>query len=137
MKHSRTQRCEATIHLLAGPHAAPSSHHPAAPARPHNASAPPGSIGPAVVTAAAGRAAGAAGPASRPPPAAGGLTSPASASADPCCMCGASPMDVAYQAPCGHAGCWKCWLQQIAASFRCKVCKRELRQKQLTRKYFA
>jgi regulator of telomere elongation helicase 1 len=40
----------------------------------------------------------------------------------PCCLCKKAPMDAAHAAPCGHLGCFSCWLGLLAKNMRGATC---------------
>ena len=64
----------------------------------------------------------------------------AGAGPKPCVLCKRAPMEAAHRAPCGHLGCFGCWVGLLARGMRgakCPVCSRELRRNQLVAAPFA
>ena len=45
--------------------------------------------------------------------------------------------DNPWQATCGHAACYMCWMQYLPCHFKCPVCSRPTRKQQLSRFFFA
>ena len=70
-------------------------------------------------------------------PAAGG-NHPAIADAGAkCSVCQRAEFDNPWQATCGHAACYACWMQYLPRHFKCPVCSRPTRKQQLSRLFFA
>jgi hypothetical protein len=59
----------------------------------------------------------------------------------PCSCCKKVPMSQPYKAPCGHLGCYSCWVKLLSSQLRgaaCPVCKAGIRHvAQLTQAAFA
>ena len=53
-----------------------------------------------------------------------------------CTICKQAPMDQPSEGPCGHVACHGCWMAQITKTFKCAVCKVQVRRAQVKRKLF-
>jgi regulator of telomere elongation helicase 1 len=51
-------------------------------------------------------------------------------------MCHKSPMEAPHEAPCGHMGCYMCWMNALKARPACPTCRNPTRRGGLKRKYF-
>ena len=54
-----------------------------------------------------------------------------------CPVCHKTDCDNPWQATCGHAACYVCWMQYLPRNFKCPVCSRPTRKQQLGRFFFA
>ena len=54
-----------------------------------------------------------------------------------CPVCHKAEYDNPWQATCGHAACYVCWMQYLPCHFKCPVCSRPTRKQQLSRFFFA
>ena len=54
-----------------------------------------------------------------------------------CPVCHKAEFDNPWQATCGHAACYVCWMQHLPRHFKCPVCSRPTRKQQLSRFFFA
>lgn len=54
-----------------------------------------------------------------------------------CPVCHKPEFDNPWQATCGHAACYMCWMQYLPCHFKCPVCSRPTRKQQLSRFFFA
>ena len=70
-------------------------------------------------------------------PAAGSSHPVAAIAGAECPVCHKAAFDNPWQATCGHAACYVCWMQYLPRHFKCPVCSRPTRKQQLSRFFFA